>query len=82
MMESPETAYYQSVVDDLRISNERIHEELDAIRREVAILRRIIATATLYISSLNDENTLDEGALLVDMNRQIQQYQAYRKDHK
>lgn len=81
-MESPETAYYQSVVDDLRISNERMHEELDAIRREVAILRRIIATATLYISSLNDENGLDEGALLVDMNRQIQQYQTYRKDHK
>ncbi len=81
-MESPETAYYQSVVDDLRISNERMHEELDAIRREVAILRRIIATATLYISSLNDENALDEGALLVDMNRQIQQYQTYRKDHK
>lgn len=81
-MESPETAYYQSIVDDLRISNERMHEELDAIRREIIILRRIIATATLYISSLNDENTLDEGALLVDMNRQIQQYQTYRKDQK
>ena len=81
-MENPELSYYQSVVDDLRISNERMHEELDAIRREITILRRIIATTTLYISSLNDENSLDEASLLVDVNRQIQQYQAYRKDHK
>lgn len=81
-MDNPETAYYQGVVDDLRISNERMHEELDAIRREIVILRRIIATATLYISSLNDENTLDDASLLVDMNRQIQQYQNYRKDNK
>lgn len=81
-MESPELSYYQSTVDDLRISNERIHEELDAIRREVTILRRIIATATLYLSSLNDENTLDEAALMLDLDRQIKQYQNYRKDNR
>lgn len=80
MSESPELSYYQSVVDDLRVSNERFHEELNTLREEAVILRRIIATATLYLSSLNDDNNLDEGDLLLDLGRQIKQYQAFRKD--
>ncbi len=80
MSDNPELNYYQSVVDDLRVSNERFHEELNTLREEAVILRRIIATATLYLSSLDDENNLDEGDLLVDMSRQIKGYQAWRKD--
>lgn len=80
MSDNPELNYYQSVVDDLRVSNERFHEELNTTREELVILRRIIATATLYISSLNDDNNLDEGDLLLDMSRQMKQYQAWRKD--
>ena len=81
MSDNPELSYYQSVVDDLRVSNERFHEELNTVREEVMILRRIVATATLYITSLNEDNNLDEGDLLLDLNRQIKQYQTWRKDH-
>ena len=80
MSDSAELNYYQSVVDDLRVANERFHEELNTAREELVILRRIIATATLYMSSLNDDNNLDEGDLLLDMSRQIKQYQTWRKD--
>jgi hypothetical protein len=81
MSDNPELSYYQSVVDDLRVSNERFHEELNTLKEEVVILRRIVATATLYITSLNEDNNLDEGDLLLDLNRQIKQYQTWRKDH-
>ncbi len=80
MSDNPELNYYQSVVDDLRVSNERFHEELNTLREEAVILRRIIATCTLYLSSLDDDNTLDEADLLLDMGRQIKQYQTWRKD--
>jgi hypothetical protein len=81
MSDNPELSYYQSVVDDLRVSNERFHEELNTLKEEVVILRRIVATTTLYITSLDEDNNLDEGDLLLDMNRQIKQYQTWRKDH-
>jgi len=81
MSDNPELSYYQSVVDDLRVSNERFHEELNTMKEEVVILRRIVATATLYITSLDEDNNLDEGDLLLDLNRQIKQYQTWRKDH-
>lgn len=81
MSDNPELSYYQSVVDDLRVSNERFHEELNTLREEAVILRRIIATATLYLSSLDEDNNLDEGDLLLDLGRQIKQYQTWRKDH-
>ena len=81
MSDNPELSYYQSVVDDLRVSNERFHGELNTVREEVVILRRIVATATLYMSSMNDDSNLDEGDLLLDLNRQIKQYQTWRKYH-
>lgn len=81
MSDNPELSYYQSVVDGLRVSNERFHEELNTVREEVMILRRIVATATLYMSSMNEDSNLDEGDLLLDLNRQIKQYQTWRKDH-
>jgi hypothetical protein len=81
MSDNPELSYYQSVVDDLRVSNERFHEELNTVKEELVIMRRIVATATLYITSLNENNNLDEGDLLLDLNRQIKQYQTWRKDH-
>lgn len=80
-MENPELSYYQSIVDDLRVSNERMHEERDRLQQEAVILRRIIATTNLYLSSLDEENGLDEGDLLLDLGRQIKNYQAWRKDH-
>lgn len=81
MSDNPELSYYQSVVDDLRVSNERFHEEVNTLKEELVILRRILATATLYISSFDEDNNLDEGDLLLDINRQIKQYQTWRKDH-
>ena len=81
MSDNPELSYYQSVVDDLRVSNERFHEELNTVKEEVVVLRRIVATATLYMSSMNDDSNLDEGDLLLDLNHQIKQYQTWRKDH-
>jgi hypothetical protein len=81
MSDNPELSYYQSVVDDLRVAHERFHEELNTMKEEVVILRRITATATFYITSLDEDNNLDEGDLLLDLNRQIKRYQTWRKDH-
>jgi hypothetical protein len=81
MSDNPELSYYQSVVDDLRVANERFHEELNTLKEEMVILRRITATATFYITSLDEDNNLDEGDLLLDLNRQIKRYQTWRKDH-
>jgi len=81
MSDNPELSYYQSIVDDLRVSKERFNEEINTLKEELVILRRILATATLYISSFDEDNNLDEGDLLLDMNRQIKQYQTWRKDH-
>lgn len=82
MNDNPETQYYQSVTDDLRITVERLNEELSACREEIKELRRVCATASLYIGSLADDTNLDEGALLLDLDRLIKTYQQHRKQEK
>jgi hypothetical protein len=82
MSDNAETQYYQSVTDDLRITVERLNEDLTRCREEIKELRRICATASLYIGSLNEDSNLDEGAMLLDLDRQIKTYHQHRKEGK
>lgn len=74
MSDSPEVSYYQSVVDDMSVTIERLNEQLREKREEVLVLRRVIASASLYLASLVENSQLDEQACLVDMQRQIREY--------
>lgn len=53
MTESAEVGYWQAVVDDQRVANERINEELADARAEIGRLREIVAAAALYIALLD-----------------------------
>lgn len=55
MSENAEIGYWQAVVDDQRVANERISEELHEARIEIARLREIIAAAALYLALLDNE---------------------------
>ena len=74
MSDNPEVSYYQSVVDDMTVTVERLNQTLQEKREEVLVLRRVVASASLYLASLVDGTQLDEGACLVDMQRQIRDY--------
>lgn len=50
MSENPEVGYWQAVVDDQRVANERLNDELTDARAEIARLREIVAAATIFIS--------------------------------
>ncbi len=82
MNENPELQHYQSVTDDLRVTVERLNEDLARCRDEIKELRRIVALASLYIGSLNETSNLDEGALLLDLDRQIKTYHQQKKEGK
>lgn len=53
MSENAEIGYWQAVVDDQRVANERISDELAEARAEIARLREIVAAAALYIALLD-----------------------------
>lgn len=53
MSENAEIGYWQAVVDDQRVANERISDELAEARNEIANLREIVAAAALYIALLD-----------------------------
>ena len=49
-MSETEIGFWQAVVDDQRVANERITEALTEARAEIARLREIVAAAALFIS--------------------------------
>lgn len=55
MSETPELGYWQAVVDDQRVANERLHEAIAEARNEITALREIVAAAALYIAMLDQQ---------------------------
>jgi hypothetical protein len=55
MSESFETGYYKAVVDDLTVSKERVTEERNELRDQVAAQNEIIATLTMEKRALLSE---------------------------
>ena len=82
MSDNPETQYYQSVVDDMTVTVERLNSDLGVCRGEIKELRRIVALASLYIGSFQEDSNLDEGALLLDLDRHIKTYHQQKKEGK
>ena len=65
MSDNPELSYYQSVVDDLRVSNERFHEELNTLKEEEIkqIVKLEIDKLTNRLKGLNYNISCDEKVL-------------------
>lgn len=55
MSESFEAGYYKAVVDDLTVSKERVTEERNELRNQVAAQNEIIATLTMEKRALLSE---------------------------
>ena len=60
-MSETEVGYWQAIVDDQRVSNERLSEALTDARTEIVRLREIIAAAALYLYKM------DSGASSTDL---------------
>jgi len=76
---TPEIEHYQALIDGHNVTIERLNQDLVDLRDDMKLLRRICATAQLYMSSLSDDNNLDDGDLLLDLDRQIKHYLHNRK---
>jgi hypothetical protein len=74
MSDSPEVSYYQSIVNDMSVTVERLNEQLREKREEVVVLRRIVASANVFLASLEENSQLDESECLLDMDRRITDY--------
>ena len=74
MSDSPEVSYYQSIVNDMSVTVERLNEQLREKREEVVVLRRIVASANVFLASLEKNSQLDESECLLDMDRRITDY--------
>jgi hypothetical protein len=66
-MSETEVGYWQAIVDDQRVSNERLSEALTDARTEIARLREIIAAAAHYLYKM------DAGASSTDLTNAFNQ---------
>lgn len=80
MSDNPETQYYQSMVDDMRIAAERAQEKIADLTEERILLKEIKATAELYVASLNEDSNLDEGFLVLELGKKLKAYQTFLKE--
>lgn len=79
MSDNPEVSYYQTVVNDMSVTVERLNEQLRDKREEVVVLRRIVASANVFLASLEENSQLDESECLLDMDRRITDYLKTKK---
>lgn len=56
-MSDSEIGYWQAVVDDQRVANERTSEALAEARTELAQLRHIVAVVALHIQQIKENDT-------------------------
>ena len=57
--ETFEAAYYASVVDDLRVANERLHETISELRQKNAHGDKSTELIREYLRCLDDGNTIE-----------------------
>ncbi len=81
MNENPELQHYQSIVDDLRVATERAYEKIAELEEERRLLKKIKITSSMYLASLNEDSNLDDGFLLLELNRDLLAYQKFVKEH-
>lgn len=81
MNENPELQHYQSIVDDLRVACERANDKIAELEEERRLLKKIKITSGMYLASLNEDSNLDEGFLLLELNRDLLAYQKFVKEH-
>ncbi len=54
-----EAAYYASVVDDLRVANERLHETISDLRHKMTHGDKSTELIREYLRCLDDGNTIE-----------------------
>jgi hypothetical protein len=84
-----EAQYYQAVVTDLTVANERLTEqtnlraaELERLRTECQELRTIISVCNLYLAAVEGRGMLDENDLLLDLTKRLNAYLETKKVNK
>jgi hypothetical protein len=84
-----EAQYYQAVVTDLTVANERLSEQnqsnslaLERLRTECQELRTIISVASLYLAAVEGRGMLDENDLLLDLTKRLNAYLETKKVNK
>lgn len=73
---NPEVGYYQAVVDDLRVAQERTLEQIHELRTEATQLREIVRLATLYLAALGSHSDHDADDILLTLSNEIDAYTA------
>lgn len=73
MSENAEVGFWQAVVDDQRVANERLAEHLTEARTEIARLREIVAAAALFLHHA-DGNDLDRHIAFDHLRRLVNEY--------
>lgn len=70
MTESAEVGYWQAVVDDQRVANERISDELADARAEIARLRALLSLGAKFLQKANRKMIIpipaDEPGVIVE----------------
>ena len=70
MTENPEIGYWQAVVDDQRVANERLSDELHEARAEIARLRALVSLGAKFIymadRTLRINVPVDEPGVIVE----------------
>lgn len=75
MTENAEVGFWQAVVDDQRVANERLAEHLTEARTEIARLREIVAAAALFLHHAdNDGHELDRTVAFDHLRRLVNEY--------
>ncbi len=84
-----EAQYYQAVVTDLTVANERLSEQnqsnslaLERLRIECQELRTIISVCNLYLAAVEGRGMLDENDLLLDLTKRLNAYLETKKVNK
>ena len=71
MSENAEVGFWQAVVDDQRVANERIAEHLTEARTEISRLREIVAAAALFLHHAGDDSHVTDRIVAFDHLRRL-----------
>jgi hypothetical protein len=72
MTETYEAAYYASVVDDLRVANERLHETINDLRTRLTHADQAHTLIRQLLTHLDDGNPIED--VVMNMHRHIEQH--------
>jgi hypothetical protein len=73
-----DTNHYLELIANMEHTLEQTNRRLEVATEENIVLRRILATCSIYLHSQIEENNLDEEQWFITLDRQIKDYMATR----